>query len=511
MEALQSLLDGFGSAVTPANLLWALIGVTLGTAVGVLPGIGPALTVALLLPLTLRLEPTSALIMFAAVYYGGMYGGSTSSILLNTPGESGAIVTALEGHQMARRGRGAAALATAAIGSFVAGTIATLGLTLVAPPMVDLALKFGPPEYFALMVLAFIAVSAVLGSSVLRGLLSLALGLSLGLVGIDVLTGQDRLTFGVPQLLDGIDVVIVVVGLFAIGETIDVLVSNRHASSVLPVGKTRMLSREDLRRSWRPWLRGTAFGFPIGALPAGGAEIPTFLSYATERRLSKRREEFGHGAIEGVAGPEAANNAAAAGVLVPLLTIGLPTSATAAVMLAAFQSYGLNPGPQLFTSNSALVWTLIASLYIGNVMLLLLNLPLAGVWVKLLRIRPPYLYAGILVFATLGTYSVNQSVVDLVVLYVVGVLGFLMRRVDLPVAPAVLGLILGPLAEVQLRRSLAISQGDPSILVSSPIAAGILLVAVLAAVVPSLLSLRARRSSTLPEPEQERAHTRAGR
>jgi len=497
MGGFEDLLAGFAAALTPANLLFALIGVTLGTAVGVLPGIGPALTVALLLPLTFKLEASSSLIMFAGIYYGGMYGGSTTSIMLNTPGESSSIIAALEGNKMARQGRGAAALATAALGSFVAGTLATLGLTFVAPFMVDVALSFGPPEYFALMVLAFTTVAAVLGRSVLRGLVGLAIGLALGLVGIDVQTGQARLSLGVPQLLDGIDVVIVVVGLFAVGEALVVLGQGLDRGTVMPVKGARWLSKADFRRSWKPWLRGTALGFPIGALPAGGAEIPTFLSYATEKRLTKHPEEFGNGAIEGVAGPEAANNAAAAGVLVPLLTLGLPTSATAAVILAAFQSYGLRPGPLLFTSDSALVWTLIASLYIGNVLLLVLNLPLIGIWVRLLLIPPHYLYAGILVFATLGTYAVSGSAVDLFILYAVGLLGALLRLADVPVAPAVVGLILGPIAEQQLRRSLSISQGDVGILVSSPLTIGLFTLAVAAVVVPPVLgAVLSRRSRT---------------
>jgi putative tricarboxylic transport membrane protein len=498
MGGFEDLLGGFESAISPINLLWALVGVTLGTAVGVLPGIGPALTVALLLPLTFKLDATSALIMFAGIYYGGMYGGSTTSILLNTPGESASIISALEGNKMARAGRGAAALATAAIGSFVAGTIATVGLTFVAPFMVDIALSFGPPEYFALMVVAFTTVASVLGASVLRGLIGLVIGVAIGIVGIDVQTGQARLTLGVPQLLDGIDVVVVVVGLFAIGEALSVLASGERRSAVTPLRGRAWLSRSELRRSWPAWLRGTALGFPIGVLPAGGAEIPTFLSYATEKRMTKHPEEFGHGAIEGVAGPESANNAAAAGVLVPLLALGLPTSATAAVILAAFLNYGVQPGPLLFTgTNSALVWTLIASLYIGNLMLLVLNLPLVGLWVKLLQIPPYYLYAGIAVFATLGTYAIGGSTVDLFVLYAVGALGFLMRATDIPVAPAVVGLILGPLAEEQLRRALAISRGDVGELVSSPLAISLYVVAAAAIVVPPLLRLvsvsRARR------------------
>jgi putative tricarboxylic transport membrane protein len=469
MESLGLLVDGFATAITPSHLLWALIGVTIGTAVGVLPGIGPALTVALLLPITFRLDPAGALILFAGIYYGGMYGGSTTAILLNVPGESASMVTALEGNKMARAGQAAAALATAAIGSFVAASVGTIALTFVAPAVADFATSFGPPEYVALMAVAFVTVSALLGNNLVKGAASLLVGVTIGLIGIDSQTGQPRLTFGVASLLDGIDVVIVVIALFALGEAFRHLLTGTGGTTVEPLRGRALLSREDFRRSWPAWLRGTAFGFPIGALPAGGAEVPTFLSYATEKRLSKHPEEFGHGAIEGVAGPEAANNAAAAGVLVPLLTIGLPTSATAAVILVAFQSYGLQPGPELFSESGPLVWTLIASLYIGNIMLLVLNLPLAKVWARLLTIPAYGIYAGVLVFATLGTFATGGTTFDLLVLCGLGLLGLLMFQAGIPVAPAVVGLILGPLAEQQLRRALTLSEGDPSILVSSPI------------------------------------------
>jgi len=500
MEALSQLMSGFGEALTPINLLFALLGVLLGTAVGVLPGIGPAMTVALLLPITYVLDPTAAFIMFAGIYYGGMYGGSTTSILLNTPGESSSIMTALEGNKMAKAGRGAAALGTAAIGSFVAGTIATLLLALVAPTVVKLAIAIGPADYFALAVLAFVAVATVLGSSPIRGLASLCIGLFLGLVGTDLLTGQQRFNFGIPQLADGIDVVIVAVALFAVGEALHVASRLRHGPVEVMSSSGSFMTRADFSRSWKPWLRGTAFGFPFGALPAGGAEIPTFLSYATEKRLTKHPEEFGRGAIEGVAGPEAANNAAAAGVLVPLLTLGLPTSATAAILLAAFQGYGIQPGPTLLTKESALVWTLIASLFIGNAMLLVLSLPLVGIWVKLLKIPRPYLYAGILMFASLGSYAVNADPLDLVILLVLGLLGFVMRRYGWPVAPAVIGLILGPVAETNLRRALGISDGDLSTLVDTWFSRVVLLVAVLAVIGPPLLRLIRRRSSRTSEP-----------
>jgi putative tricarboxylic transport membrane protein len=502
MDALSDLAAGFADALTPVNLLFAFLGVLLGTAVGVLPGIGPAMTVALLLPVTYVLEPVSAFIMFAGIYYGGMYGGSTTSILLNTPGEASSIMTALEGNKMAKAGRGAAALATAALGSFVAGTLATLALALLAPTVVDLAIGITAADYFALAVFAFVAVSTVLGASPLRGLASLGIGLYLGLVGTDVLTGQERFTLGIPQLSDGIDVVVVAVALFAVGEALYVASRLRRGPVEVMPASGRWITGPDLRRSWKPWLRGTALGFPFGTLPAGGAEIPTFLSYAAERKLTKHPEEFGQGAIEGVAGPEAANNAAAAGVLVPLLTLGLPTSATAAILLAAFQGYGIQPGPTLLTTESTLVWTLIAALFIGNFMLLVLNLPLAGIWVKLLRIPRPYLYAGILLFASLGCYAVNADPLDLVLLLVIGMLGFFMRRYGWPVAPAVVGLILGPIAETNLRRALAISGGDLGVLLESWVSRIVLLLALLALVVPIVLRVVRGRRST-PEEVQE--------
>jgi len=494
VEALGALGAGFAVALAPINLFWGLLGVTLGTFVGVLPGVGPALTVAMLLPLTAKLDPTGALIMFAGIYYGAMFGGSTTSILLNTPGESASIATALEGNRMAKAGRAGPALATAAIGSFVAGTLATAALTLLAPSVVTIALRFGPAEYFALMVFAFVTVSAVLGRSTVRGLASLFIGLLLGLVGIDSQTGQARFAFGVPELLDGVDVVVLAVGLFAVGEALYVAAYQSRLPATLErlAGRVTM-SREDWRRSWPAWLRATAIGFPFGTIPAGGSEIPTFLSYAAEKKLSKHPHEFGRGAIEGVAGPEAANNAAATGVLVPLLTLGIPTSATAAVLLGAFQNYGLQPGPLLFQTQTELVWAVIASLYVGNAILLVLNLPLIRIWVRVLEIPRPQLYAAILVFATLGAWSLHQSPVDLAMLYVFGLLGFAMRRWDFPVGPAVIGLILGPLAETQFRRALAISQGDASVFFAQPIAAALLALTALLALAPWVLRRLRRR------------------
>ena len=482
-DTLLALGGGFAAALSPINLLWALAGCLVGTAIGVLPGVGPALTLAMLLPLTAKVEPASALILFAGIYYGAMFGGSTTSILMNTPGESSTMVTALEGNAMARSGRAGPALATAAIGSFLAGTLATVALSLVAPAAARFALRFGPAEYFMLMVLAFTTVSAVLGASALRGFISLLIGLALGLVGIDATSGQTRYTLGIPELYDGIDVVVVAVGLFAVAETLHGALHLQPAGEVGRAGSV-VMSRADWRRSLPAWLRGTAIGFPFGLIPAGGAEIPTFLSYATEKRLSANKAEFssegGPGAIEGVAGPEAANNAAVTATLAPLLTLGIPVSSTTAILLAAFQNYQLQPGPTLLQTSGTLVWTLIASLYIGNVMLLVLNLPLVGLWVRVLRIPAPLLQGGILVFATLGAWSLRQSWFDLLLL-LIGLLGLAMRRFGFPAAPVIVGMILGPMAEKQLRNALSISQGDWSVFLTRPLclALVVLVVAVL--------------------------------
>jgi len=494
MDALHiwnNLLQGFLTAGTPINLLWALIGCTLGTAVGVLPGIGPATAVAMLLPITLKVEPTASMIFFAGIYYGAMYGGSTTSILLNTPGEAGSMVTALEGNKMAKSGRAGAALATAAIGSFVAGTIATVLVTMFAPVVATYAIRLGPPEYFMLMLLAFCTVSAVLGQSTLRGLTALGIGLAMGLIGIDQISGQARYTGGVPEFMDGMEVVLVAVGLFAVAEALyAVLFQGREQETQNQLSSVHM-TREEWRRSWPAWLRATFIGFPFGTIPAGGSEIPTFLSYATEKKLSKHKEEFGTtGAIEGVAGPEAANNAAITATLIPLLTLGIPTSNTTAILLGAFQNYGIQPGPQLFDTNAALVWALIASLYIGNVMLLILNLPLVGLWVKLLKIPKSYLYAGILIFATVGVYGMRQSSFDLLLMLVIGLLGVVMRRFSFPTAPVIVGMILGPLAEAQMRNALSIGEGKWGVFLERPMSVTLLVVVVLVLVLPRLMKLR---------------------
>lgn len=510
MEGINGLIQGFAIAATPENLLFALIGVIAGTFVGVLPGIGPALTIALLLPVTYNMPPSAAFILFAGIYYGAMYGGSTTSILLNAPGESGSMMTAIEGNKMARAGRAAAALATAAIGSFVAGTLATLALAFCAPYVVDIAIGLGPSDYFALMVVAFMTVGALLGSSAARGFASVGLGLVIGIIGLDSQSGSARFTFGVPLLLDGIDTVVLIVALFAMGEAIYLAAKMRPGKpKLIDIKGKAGMTKEDWKRSWPAWLRGTAIGWPLGAIPVGGSEIPTFLSYALEKKLSKHPEEFGKGAIEGVAGPEATNNANAAGSLMPLLTLGLPTSATAAVILVAFQQYGLQPGPLLLQKEPELVWGLVAALLIGNVMLLLLNLPLVGLWAKVLLIPTPYLYAGIATFALLGAYSINGSVFDVYVMLIIGILGYLLRQYGFPVAPLIIGAILGPLAETQLRRAMSIADGDFSALISTPFSIAAYVIVILVAIVPQFMKRWERRTAkevgVLPEFEHAAA------
>jgi putative tricarboxylic transport membrane protein len=504
MDTLNLLLDGFANAFTPENLLYACVGVLLGTFVGVLPGIGPAMTVALLLPLTYGLDATQSFIMFAGILYGGMYGGSTTSILLNTPGESSSVMTAIEGNKMAKRGRGAQALATAAIGSFIAGTIGTLLVAFFTPALADQAVKIGAASYFAIMLLSVVLVTSVLGESKLRGFIGLFTGLTIGLVGLDLSTGQPRLTLGMLELADGIDIVVVAVGVFAIGEALWTAAHlRRRPVEVIPVGQPFM-GRDDWRRSWGPWARGTAIGFPFGAVPAGGAETPTFLSYVLERRLAQAndrpgqdREPFGEGAIEGVAGPEAANNASAAGMFVPLLALGLPVTATAAVIIAAMRTYGIQPGPTLMSDQPELVWTLLASLLIGNTLLLVINLPLAPVWARLLQIPRPQLYAGILFFASLGAYSVNQDPFDLALLLVFGGIGFAIRRFGIPVLPLILGVILGPLMEQKMREALDLSNGDISGLFNEPLAVFIYVLIVVVIAAPYVVGMvRGRREAT---------------
>lgn len=474
MDSLSLLFQGFSEALTPMNLLWVLLGAILGTAVGVLPGMGSSMAVALLLPITFSLDPTAAFIMFAGVYFGGLFGDSTMAILVNTPGGSTAIATSFEGHTMAKMGRAPQALATAAIGAFTGGLFATIVVVLFAPKLAEFAILFGPAEYLALAIFAFLACSAVVSDSLVKGLVSLTFGLLVAVIGIDGISGTQRFTSGVPALFDGISIIVITVGILALGEVLfQVYDANRPKPDLesARIKGSAYLSWQDFKEALPAWLRGTGFGLPFGVIPVGGAEVPTFMAYATERKLDSRsaKPKFGTGAIRGVAAPEAAGNATAGTAMGALLAMGLPTSATAAIMLAAFQQYGIQPGPLLFDRNADLVWPLLASLFIGLVVLLILNLPLAPMWAKLLLIPKHYLYAGIAVFCALGVYATSASTTDLALVLVIGVIGFLFRKFDFPLAPVMIGVILGPLAETSFRNALLSSGGDYTVLIASPI------------------------------------------
>ncbi|MET0198519.1 MULTISPECIES: tripartite tricarboxylate transporter permease [Nocardiaceae] len=496
MDSLNNLFEGFGTALTPMNLVWVFVGALLGTAVGVLPGLGSAMAVALLLPVTFTLDPTAALIMFAGVYFGGLFGDSISGILMNTPGNSTAIAGTFEGHRMAKNGRAPQALATSAIASFIGGMIATTLVVFFAPTLASLATNFGPAEYFALAVFAFIATSAVVSDSALKGLTALLIGLTLAVIGIDGPSGASRFTFDVPAMFDGIHIVVITVAMLALGEVIHIAsrIGRPEDNSLINSGGRPWLSKSEFREALPAWLRGTAFGVPFGVIPAGGAEVPSFLAYGTERRLDRRRKNpmFGKGAIRGVAGPEAAGNSTAGTAMGALLALGLPTSATAAILLAAFQQYGMQPGPLLFERSGDIVWALIASLFLAMIVLLILNLPFAPLWAQLLKIPKNYLYAGISVFAALGVYASSASIVDLMFMLGLGILGFMMRRYGIPLAPVLIAVILGPLAEDSLRRALAVSEGDPTILVGSAITVVLYSLMALAIVFTIVSKIRAR-------------------
>lgn len=499
MDSLSNLLDGFGTALTPMNLVWVFVGALLGTAVGVLPGLGSAMAVALLLPVTFTLDPTAALIMFAGVYFGGLFGDSISGILMNTPGNSTAIAGTFEGHRMAKNGRAPQALATSAIASFIGGIVATTLVVFFAPTLASLATNFGPAEYLALAVFAFIATSAVVSDSALKGLTALLIGLTLAVIGIDGPSGASRFTFEVPALFDGIHIVVITVAMLALGEVIHIAskIGRPEDRSLIKSQGRPWLSKAEFRDALPAWLRGTAFGVPFGVIPAGGAEVPSFLAYGTERRLDRKREKpmFGKGAIRGVAGPEAAGNSTAGTAMGALLALGLPTSATAAIMLAAFQQYGMQPGPLLFERSGDIVWALLASLFVAMIVLLILNLPFAPLWAQLLKIPKNYLYAGISVFAALGVYASSASIVDLIFMLGLGIVGFMMRRYDIPLAPVLIAVILGPLAEESLRRALAVSEGDPSILVSSGITIVLYALMIIAVVFSIVSKIRARKTA----------------
>lgn len=477
-QTFSNLGSGFGLALSGVNFAYGVIGVLLGTATGVLPGLGPAVAISLLLPMTFGLDPLAAFIMFGGIYYGAMYGGAITAILVNTPGCAASAVTTFDGNPMAKQGRAGTALATAAISSFVGGTFATLMLTFLAPMLVEVALLFGPPDYFSLMLLALTMIAAIAGRSAAKAAFATCLGLGIAMIGIDQQTGAARMTFGIPELYGGIDVVIGGIGLFAVGEALWVAGGGGEKTQFISTRGARLwLTTAEWRRASTAWMRGTVLGFFGGVLPGSGGTIASFLAYIVEKRVSRRQSEFGRGAIEGVAGPEAANNAAAGGSLVPLLALGIPGSATTAVMLAAFQMYGIQPGPLLFTGNASLVWGLIASLYIANVLLVALNLPLVGMWTRLLKAPQELLYSAVLVFSTLGAYSLKGSIGDVVTVWVLGVLAFGLRKYQIPIAPVLLGLVLGPLLEQEFRRSMTLSGGDLSIFVRNSISLGFLMLA----------------------------------
>ena len=486
MEILSGLANGFAVALDPLNLFWCFVGVLLGTVVGILPGLGPPATIAMLLPLTFHMQPAGAIIMLAGIYYGAKYGGSTTSILMNVPGESASVVTCLDGYQMARKGRAGAALGIAAISSFIAGTVGVLGLMLVAPPISRLALSFSSPEYFGLMSLGLALVVLLAGRSIVKALLAALLGLWIASMGTDLFSSTSRFTFGRLELLSGIDFIVVAIGVFALGEVLANM-ETQEETQLLPVPKglrNLLPTLQDLKDCRFAFLNGSVLGFLVGALPGGGSTIASFLSYGLEKAVSKRRDQFGTGVIEGVAAPEGANNSETGGALVPLLTLGIPGSGTTAILLAALVLWGFKPGPLFIPENPALFWGLVASMYIGNVMLLVLNLPLVPLFAQVLRMPAFVLFPLILGISMIGVYSVSGSLFDLGLLMIFGLLGYLMRKLDYPAAPLILGLALGAGMERALRQSLMMSEGNLSILVSRPISAAMLLLAVVVLLIP---------------------------
>jgi TctA family transporter len=495
MDLIDHLVLGLGTAAQPVNLLYCLTGTVIGTAIGVLPGLGPTATIAMLLPLTYSLDPTASLIMLAGIYYGAQYGGSTTAILINLPGEASSVVTTLDGYQMARQGRAGAALTAAAIGSFVAGTLATIFVAAAAPPLTEVALKFGSPEFFSLMVLALLASITLAHGSIMKALAMITLGLLLGLAGTDIYTGAERMTLGFIELADGLNFVAVAVGLFGVTEILRNLENERDRQASSQTITRLLPSGEDLRRMAAPILRGTALGSFLGVLPGGGAMLASFASYTVEKRVSDTPERFGHGAIEGVAGPESANNAAAQTSFIPMLTLGIPSNPVMAMMIGAFILNDIIPGPGVARDQPALFWGLIASMWLGNLMLVVLNLPLIGIWVRLLRIPYYVLFPAIAAFSAIGVYAINGNAFDIYAVALFGAAGYLFHRLGCEPAPFLLGFILGPMLEEHLRRAMIISRGDPMIFLERPISLSLLIAAaaVLSAVV--IPSLRRRRET----------------
>ena len=503
MELLDNLGLGLETALRWENLLYCFIGVVLGTAVGVLPGIGPTATIGLLLPITFGLDAVSAIIMLAGIYYGAQYGGSTTAILLNLPGESSAAVTAIDGHEMARKGRAGPALATAAIGSFFAGTVGTIVVVLFAPPLASAALTFGSAEFFSLVVLGLIASTALARGSMVKALAMIVLGLLFGTVGQDPFTATPRFTFGVRELFDGINFVSVAVGMFGIAEILRNLEDEKTRTLVTKTITGLWPTREDVRRITAPILRGTALGSVLGVLPGAGHVLASFGAYAIEKRLSRRKQEFGHGAIEAVASPESANNAAAQTSFIPLLTFGVPAHPVMALLIGAFIIHGIQPGPRIITTQPELFWGLIVSMWIGNLFLVLLNLPLIGIWVRMLTIPYRMLFPAIIAFAAIGTFSLSQSAVDVFAVAFFGLLGYGLIKLGCEPAPLLLGFVLGPLLEDHLRRALIISRGDPMTFIERPISATFLALAVGALLIALLPAIRRRREVVFAETEED--------
>jgi putative tricarboxylic transport membrane protein len=481
VDAVNGLLSGLEAALTPTNLLWLVVGCLLGTLVGILPGLGPPATIAILLPLATGFEPATGLIMMAGIYYGAKYGGSTTSILMNIPGESASVVTCIDGYQMAKQGRAGKALGIAAIASFVAGTIGVIGLTFLAPIAADVAVNFGPPEYSALMIFALLLVIMLAGDSMIKGFISMFVGLFLATIGTDLFSGEQRFTGGQIELAGGVEFIALSVGIFAIGEVLVNIEQKTQQPLFAVPTKLRELwpSKQDIKQSTPAMLQGGIVGFLIGILPGAGSTVASFVSYIIAKKTSKHPEEFGKGSIEGVAAPEAANNSETGGAMVPLLTMGIPGSGTGAVLLGALVLYGLNPGPLLFTEHSDVVWPIIASMYLGNIVLVIMNLPMVPLFAKLLNTPYKVLYPGILLIAVVGVFSVNFSVFDVWLLVIFGLLGYVMRKLDIPPAPLVLAFVLGPIAENSIRQSLLLSDNSPMIYLQRPISAGLIALSVL--------------------------------
>jgi putative tricarboxylic transport membrane protein len=499
MDILANIMLGLGAAVTPTNLLYCFLGCFLGTLIGVIPGIGPTATIALLLPITFTLEPMTALIMLAGIYYGSQYGGSTTAIMVRLPGQAESVITAIDGHEMARQGRGGVALATAAIGSFFAGTVATVLIAVCSPLLTRVALSFGPADYFSLMVFALLASVTVAQGSIIKAIGMILLGLMVGNIGTDVTSGTHRFTFGTLALYDGINIIAVIMGLFGVAETI----RNIERHRVMPViaGKITSLmpSAQDFRNMAGPILRGTGLGSLLGILPGGGALLASFASYALEKRVSRERAQFGHGAIAGVAGPESANNAGAQTSFIPMLTLGIPSNAIMAMLASAMIMRGITPGPRVMTDQPMLFWGLIASMWVGNAMLLVLNLPLIGLWVRLARIPYHLLYPAILVFCAIGVYSMSNSTFDIYVMAAFGLGGYILMKLHCEPAPLLLGMLLGPLLEQNLQRALMLSRGDLMVFIERPISASLLAISVLSLLLVALPRVRRKREEALQD------------